>query len=75
METKRKDITEEDITRWIAAWEEFKASGVHKAWCEVQETPSKGKSRKITGIKSGRIHHLLSDGEYFVFLLLEYDKS
>ncbi|WP_067514498.1 TnsA endonuclease N-terminal domain-containing protein [Endozoicomonas ascidiicola] len=75
METKRKDVTKEDVERWTALWEKHWESGDYKPWHEVQEVPSQGRSRKITGVKSGRTHHLLSDAEYYVFLLLEYEGS
>lgn len=75
METKRKDVTEEDILRWTTLWEKMWESGEFKPWIEVQEVASEGRSKKIKGYKSGRKHHLLSDAEYFVFLLLEYDDT
>lgn len=75
METKRKDVTEEDVLRWTELWQKLWESGEFRSWHEVQEVASEGRSKKITGYKSGRKHHLLSDGEFFVFLSLEYNGS
>ena len=44
----------------------------YKPWLRVQDVSSLGRSRKVPGIKSGRTLHLLSDLEYFYFLLLEF---
>lgn len=43
----------------------------YKPWFRVQEVSSRGRSHRIQGIKTKRIHHLLSDGERNVFLLLD----
>ena len=75
METKRKDVAEEDVLRWITLWEKLWESGEFRPWIEVQEVASEGRSKKIKGYKSGRKQHLLSDAEYYVFLLLEYDDA
>ena len=44
----------------------------YKPWLRVQDVRSKGLSEKITGIKTGRVHHLLSQGESEFFRLAEY---
>ncbi|WP_257264380.1 hypothetical protein [Endozoicomonas sp. ONNA2] len=75
METKRKDVTEEGVLRWTELWQKLWESGEFRSWHEVQEVASEGRSKKITGYKSGRKHHLLSDGEFFVFPSLEYNGS
>src|SRR5579859_6782621 len=41
-------------------------------WLNIQDVPSKGLSIRIMGWKTGRIHHLLSQGELFLFLSLEW---
>ena len=43
----------------------------YKPWIRVQDVPSKGNSAKIQGIKSGREHHTLSEGESCFFYLAE----
>lgn len=47
----------------------------YKPWLQIQDVPSSGRSHRPYGIKSGRVHHLLSDGEWKCFLKLESDPS
>lgn len=47
----------------------------YKPWVRVQDVPSKGNSGKIEGIKSGRQHHTLSEGESCFFYLAEFCNS
>jgi TnsA endonuclease N terminal len=43
----------------------------YRPWLEIQDISSKGRSHRPYGIKSRRVHHLLSDGEWKCFLKLE----
>jgi hypothetical protein len=45
----------------------------YKPWLQIQDVPSTGRSHRPYGIKSQRVHHLLSDGEWKCFLRLEVD--
>lgn len=45
----------------------------YKPWLEVHEVPSKGRSLRVKGWKTGRVHHLLSDLESNFFFMLEWD--
>lgn len=40
-------------------------------WLQIQDVPSSGRSHRPYGIKSQRVHHLLSDGEWKCFLKFE----
>lgn len=44
----------------------------YKPWLEVQDVSSMGTSRRVHSPKTGREHHLLSNVEYHLFLLLEW---
>ncbi|WP_308102547.1 TnsA endonuclease N-terminal domain-containing protein, partial [Paraburkholderia madseniana] len=46
----------------------------YKPWLRVQDVPSRGRSRKVHGLKTGRIHHVLSDLEYAYLLALEFSE-
>jgi hypothetical protein len=48
---------------------------LYKPWIEVLEVSSKGRSRRVPGIKTGRDHQLLSDVEWKLFLLLEWARN
>ena len=75
MPRKRKNVTDQDVDRWVAQWEESYQAGNYESWAKVRDVPSLGRATKVRGIKSERIHHLHSDIEYSVYLMLEYDKS
>lgn len=43
----------------------------YRPWHEVHDFPSRGVIHRPLGIKTGRVHHLFSDLEYFVFLIYD----
>ncbi|WP_169787867.1 TnsA endonuclease C-terminal domain-containing protein [Alicyclobacillus ferrooxydans] len=45
----------------------------YRPWITAQDYPSNGRSSRIKGWKTGRIHHFLSDIETRYFYLLEFD--
>ena len=47
----------------------------YKPWLRVQDVPSHGRSSKIPGIKTGRIHHCLSTQEARFFYSAEFNVS
>jgi len=69
---KRIFKTNADIARHIKAGFGQGEGVSYKPWVRVQDIPSTGRSRKVPGIKSGRLHHTLSDLEYHYLLLLEF---
>lgn len=44
----------------------------YKPWIQIQDFSSQGNSRRVFSRKTGRVHHLLSDVEWHLFLMLEY---
>ena len=44
----------------------------YKPWLEVAMVSSHGRSRRVWSPKTGRVHHLLSDIEFLLFLVLEW---
>ncbi len=44
-------------------------------WLKVQDVPSSGRSHRVYSHKTNRVHHLLSDLELTVFLLLEWQSD
>jgi len=72
----RRDLwTEEKIARWRAEGC-GKGSGEHyKPWLEITDLSSRGRSRRVWGLKTHRIHHLFSDVEYHIFLASEWSRS
>lgn len=67
--------TEEKIAR-LEREGRGKGSGAeYLPWIFVSDFSSQGKSRRKFSSKSGRHHHLLSDGEHNLFLLLEFSND
>lgn len=44
----------------------------YKPWITVQDVPSQGRSHRLLGVVTGRIHHLLSDHERRAFLIYDF---
>lgn len=49
--------------------------GVYKPGIYTYEFPSKGKTARIKGLTSERVHHCLSQHEKYFFMLLDYDPA
>ncbi|MCA0952143.1 TnsA endonuclease C-terminal domain-containing protein [Shewanella chilikensis] len=72
MASRTKGGTEPLFAKWI---KEGRGSGQHanyKPWLTVRDLPSLGRVHRVFGLKSKRTHHLLSDLELSVFLMLEW---
>lgn len=73
----RKDYSPSEATfrRWI---KEKRGSGRgpnYKPWLTVRDVPSQGRSHRVFGHKAQRTHHLFSDLELAVFLILEWQSD
>lgn len=44
----------------------------YKPWLTVNDVPSHGRAQRLRGIRTNRIHHLLSDGERNAFLIFDH---
>lgn len=66
-------ISLNDIERWHLQGRGVGEGYEYRPWIKVREVPSLGRARRLKGLKTGRIHHLLSDLEYKHFLLLEFN--
>ncbi|MBT5229794.1 MAG: heteromeric transposase endonuclease subunit TnsA [Methylococcales bacterium] len=72
MGMKKQQNPELKIAKWI---KDGRGSGYGKnylPWITVRDLSSKGRSHRLFGHKSQRIHHLLSDLELAAFLLMEW---
>ena len=75
MARKRYQFDEPKVRKYIA---EGRGQGDNESYCpwlKVYDLPSRGRSHRLFGIKTGRVHHLLSDGEWKSFLRYEFDPS
>ncbi|PTA48641.1 heteromeric transposase endonuclease subunit TnsA [Shewanella morhuae] len=72
MASRLKGCSEQQFAKWI---KEGRGSGLHadyKPWLTVRDFPSLGRVHRVFGHKSQRTHHLFSDIELSVFLMLEW---
>ncbi|HYH22418.1 MAG TPA: TnsA endonuclease N-terminal domain-containing protein [Azospirillum sp.] len=75
MARSRYGFTEDKIARF---YKEGRGSGrgaAYKPWLTVRDVPSSGRSHRPLGLKTGRVHHLLSDIERDLFLLLDWSDA
>lgn len=67
--------TEKKIAEWQAQGYGEGHGQDYKPWLEVTDFSSHGRSRRVWGLKTHRIHHLFSDVEYDIFLASEWSRS
>jgi len=73
---KNKYVRDEKKIQELMAEGRGTGQGVdYTPWLYVHEVPSIGRSHRVPGAASKRVHHLLSDIEYSVFLVLDRDLS
>lgn len=70
----RRFKTQSDIDRYVAQGYGQGSCANYKPWLRIQDVPSRGRSRKVSGLKTGRIHHVLSDLEYAYLVVLEFSE-
>jgi len=70
----RRFKTQADIERSISQGFGQGEGAAYQPWWRVQDLPSRGRSRKVQGVKIDRIHHVLSDLEYQYLILLEFSE-
>ena len=68
-------LTEKQIVKRIKEGRGAGRLSSYKPWLYVNEVPSTGRSQRIYSHLTGRIHHVLSDLEFAVFLLLDHSAA
>lgn len=71
----RQKWSEKKIAEWQAQGCGSGSGKKYKPWLEVTDFSSRGRSRRVYGLKTHRVHHLFSDVEYEVFLASEWSAS
>lgn len=71
----RYAFDEARVQRFIREGRGQGAGATYRPWLQIQDVPSSGRSHRPYGIKSRRVHHLLSDGEWKCFLRFEGDPT
>lgn len=73
MARRRYEFDEKKVQRYIAEGRGKGSGPDYKPWLQYQDLSSIGRSHRIRGIKTQRIHHFFSDGEWKCFLTLQFD--
>ncbi|KAB1442885.1 TnsA endonuclease N-terminal domain-containing protein [Pseudodesulfovibrio senegalensis] len=72
MARKNNSPTEVTFQRWIKDGRGSGNGRDYKPWLTVRDVASQGRSHRVFGHKSQRTHHLFSDLELAVFLILDW---
>lgn len=70
----RRFKTQADVDRYVADGNGSGEGESYKPWLRVQDVPSRGRSRKVQGMKVNRIHQVFSDLEYRYLTVLEFSE-
>lgn len=72
MARRKYSVDEASIARHL---KEGRGTGLgpeYRPWLKIYDVPSLGRSHRLRGIKTGRVHHFLSDIEVNLFYLLDW---
>ncbi|WP_129723535.1 TnsA endonuclease C-terminal domain-containing protein [Xylanivirga thermophila] len=75
MAKKNAGWNEDKLNRWIKEGRGQGEGRDYKPWITVTDFPSQGRCARVKGIKTGRVHHFLSDIQREYFYLLEFDEA
>lgn len=75
MRRRRYQFDEAKVQRYLAEGRGAGSGAEYTPWLKIYDLPSLGRCHRLYGIKTRRVHHLLSDGEWKCFLRFEADRS
>ena len=75
MSRSKKYFTQDQIQKRIRQGYGEGQGQVYKPWLGVQDVPSKGRSHRIYSHHTKRVHHLFSDLERTVFIIIDWKSS
>jgi hypothetical protein len=75
MAKHKRGMTQEKIERWVKEGRGDNDGDEYKPWLTIQDVASRGRCHRIRGWKHGRVHHLLSDLEAYVFYTYEWSQE
>lgn len=75
MSKRKRTTNEKTIINRIKQGRGSGDLGNYKPWLFIQDVPSKGLATRIKGLKTGRVHHLLSKLELNCFLCLDWSEK
>lgn len=71
MARSRYGFDEAKIARFHKEMRGTGEGAAYQPWLTVKDVPSSGRSHRLRGLKTGRVHHLLSDIERDLFYVLD----
>ena len=71
MARRRYSFDEARIARFVKEGRGTGAGATYKPWLTIGDVPSEGRSHRVLGLKTGRLHHMLSDLELHLFQILD----
>jgi len=72
---RKYQFDEAKVQKYVAEGRGSGDGAYYNPWLKITDLPSRGRSHRVFGIKTGRVHHLLSDGEWKCFLRFEADPT
>jgi hypothetical protein len=75
MSNRKYVIDQRRIAKFIKEGRGQGEGAEYKPWLTIRDVPSYGRSHRLLGISTGRIHHLLSDLQLGLFLVLDWQAS
>lgn len=72
MARRRYEWTEARVQKYFGEGRGQGEGAEYKPWLTVFDVPSMGRVHRVTGLTTGRTHHLLSDGEYRYLLQCDW---
>lgn len=72
MARRRYDFDEDKIADFLKEGRGGGRGAGYKPWFTIQDVPANSRCHRVGGLKTGRMHHLLSDIEYRLFLLFDW---
>src|SRR5690606_37259439 len=75
MSRRKYQFSEAKVQKYIKEGRGAGDGASYRPWLTVYDLPSRGRSHRVFGIKTRRVHHLLSDGEWKSFLRFEFDDT
>ena len=75
MARQRYSFDEARIGRFVKEGRGTGAGATYKPWLTIGDVPSEGRSHRVLGLKTGRLHHMLSDLELRLFQILDWNDA
>lgn len=75
MGRKRRNISEDDVLRWIGKGFGQGEGDAYCPWAKVRDVPSLGRSTRLATLRHKRIHHLYSDVETGHLLQADFSRG